>query len=410
MNTFSRSAQGLLAASALLLISPAISQETPDSSGTTTPKKTINWVEANAGTKARSFPDRMGSLVVELDAGQLLKVVETSSGTRPFHRVQVAGGFMVWVHGRYVTPTRNPAVLTVSGDRLNMRPMASSGPDSMALPDRLMLGTQVELAGRQDSSLPLDKDWVQIWAPPGSTFWVEGSETTVRTDEALAATEFASAARVMPKVVSKPKATSKPKPQVVTPPVKPGARRALTEADALYDAALKMTDADSATWTAVQNAYQKVQGLSVASTPLAQVASRQMERCALRAQLAALGGDMTERDEVRRQRIAQLLDEQRLREMARTPDWGRFDGRGWVEAVDSAGEPTHWYIWWAGKRRVELVSGDGRYDLNSYVGYQVGMAGAMRREYSPPTLEQDELLPLLDIRRLEVIAGGRKRR
>jgi hypothetical protein len=78
--------------------------------------------------------------------------------------------------------------------------------------------------------------------------------------------------------------------------------------------------------------------------------------------------------------------------------------------VDSAGEPTHWYIWWAGKRRVELVSGDGRYDLNSYVGYQVGMAGAMRREYSPPTLEQDELLPLLDIRRLEVIAGGRKRR
>jgi hypothetical protein len=410
MNTFSRSAQGLLAASALLLVSPAISQETPDSSGTTTPKKTINWVEANAGTKARSFPDRMGSLVVELDAGQLLKVVETSSGTRPFHRVQVAGGFMVWVHGRYVTPTRNPAVLTVSGDRLNMRPMASSGPDSMALPDRLMLGTQVELAGRQDSSLPLDKDWVQIWAPPGSTFWVEGSETTVRTDEALAATEFASAARVMPKVVSKPKATSKPKPQVVTSPVKPGARRALTEADALYDAALKMTDADSATWTAVQNAYQKVQGLSVASTPLAQVASRQMERCALRAQLAALGGDMTERDEVRRQRIAQLLDEQRLREMARTPDWGRFDGRGWVEAVDSAGEPTHWYIWWAGKRRVELVSGDGRYDLNSYVGYQVGMAGAMRREYSPPTLEQDELLPLLDIRRLEVIAGGRKRR
>jgi len=280
----------------------------------------------------------------------------------------------------------------------------------MALPDRLMLGTQVELAGRQDASLPLDKDWVQIWAPPGSTLWVEGSETTVRTDEALAATEFATAARVMPKVASKPKVTSKPKPQKVTPQVKPGARRALTEADALYEAAVKMTDADSATWIAVQKAYQKVQTLSGASTPLAQVASRQAERCALRAQLADLGGDMTERDESRRQRIAQLLDEQRLREMAHTPDWGRFDGRGWVESVKSAGESTHWYIWWAGKRRVELVSGDGRYDLDSYVGYQVGMAGAMRREYSPPTLEQDELLPLLDIRRLEVIAGGRKRR
>ncbi|MAE46014.1 MAG: hypothetical protein CMJ86_03890 [Planctomycetes bacterium] len=410
MNTFNRSAQGLLAASALLLVSPAVSQETPDSSETTAPKTTINWVEADAGSKARSFPDRAGSLVTELEAGQLLKVVETSSGTRPFHRVQVAGGFMVWVHGSFVTPTRNPAVLTVSGDRLNMRPMASSGPDSMALPDRLMLGTQVELAGRQDASLPLDKDWVQIWAPPGSTLWVEGSETTVRTDEALAATEFAAAARVMPKVASKPKVTSKPKPQKVTPLVKPGARRALTEADALYEAAVKMTDADSATWTAVQKAYQKVQTLSGASTPLAQVASRQAERCALRAQLADLGGDMTERDESRRQRIAQLLDEQRLREMARTPDWGRFDGRGWVESVKSAGESTRWYIWWAGKRRVELVSGDGRYDLNSYVGYQVGMAGAMRREYSPPTLEQDELLPLLDIRRLEVIAGGRKRR
>ena len=419
MNVFSQSALSLFMGSALLLVSPAFSQELSDPSGTSTPKKAqagtdIQWVETQASVKGRSFPDRAASVAAELEAGVLLKVMETSPGTRPFHRVQVASGFTAWVHGKYVTPTGNASVLTINGDRLNMRPMASSGADSMALPDRLMLGTRVEMFSRKDESLPLAKDWVQIWAPTGSTLWVEASETNVRLDHAAAAGEFAKATRVIPKNATKAKASAKAKnvqkPDPAMTAVKPGAQRALTEADALYDAAMAKAGADGATWTTVQQAYRKVLTMTGPKTPLALLADRQAERCGLHAELATLGGDMTEREEARRLRIAQLLDEKRTREMARTPDWGRFDGRGWVESVETSGEDTRWYIWWAGERRVELISGDGRYDLANYVGYQVGIAGAMRRDYSAPTLEFDELLPLLDVRRVEVIAGGRRRR
>lgn len=409
----------MLAASALLLASPifasgTFSQEVGDNPATSDEATKIAWVQADAGAIGRSFPDRAAAMVVELTPGQLMQVLETSAGTRPFYRVEVAGGFLAWVHGKYVTPSGNQGVLTITGDRLNMRPMPSSGPDSMALPDRLMLGKQVEMAGRNDESLPMSEDWIQIWAPAGSSFWVEASQASVRTDATAAAAEFAKAARPLPTVAVKPKVASKPKetpkPQQVSIPAKPGARQALTTADGLYEAAMAEANPDGATWTAVQNAYLKVVDMAGPSTPLTQVASRQAERCGLRAVLANLGGDITEREDARRQRIAQLLDEQRLREMARTPDWGRFDGRGWVESVQTAGEPDRWFIWWAGTRRVELISGDGRYDLTDYVGYQVGIAGAMRREYSPPTLEVDEQLPLLDVRRIEVIAGGRKRR
>lgn len=391
-----------------------MAQETGGAPASSPQASTIKWVQADIGAIGRSFPDRAGSMVMELAQDQLMLVLETSPGTRPFYRVEVAGGFLTWVHGKFVTPHGNQGVLTITGDRLNMRPMPSSGPDSMALPDRLMIGTQVELAGRNDETLPMSEDWVQIWAPKGSSFWVEASLTSVRTDGAAATAEFVKATRHLPAAPMKAQAPSKPKempkPQAVVPAVKPGARQALTDADAMYDVAMGRTSPDGATWTAVEMAYKKVMEMSGPSTPLFQVASRQAERCALRAALSTLGGDMTEREEARRLRISQLLDEQRLREMARTPDWGRFDGRGWVESVQAAGEMDRWYIWWAGKRRVELISGDGRYDLDDFVGYQVGIAGAVRREYTPPTLEVDELLPLLDVRRVEVIAGGRKRR
>ena len=394
-------AAGGWALAGLCLAAPGLAQE---------------WVEAAEGAVARSFPDRNATAIVELEEGTLLKVLETSEGSRPFHRCSVAGGVQVWVHGKYLAETGTPGVLAVTGDRLNMRPMPSSSPSSMPLPDRLDLGERLEQVSRADATKPLSEDWVRVWAPSTASVWIEASTTRAAASAAEAAKAFASAQRSLP---SAPAAAAEPKapkastkPAVETPsapqqPVKPGARAALQRADELFDAAKGKGAADAATWQAVASAYAEAAKLAGEGSPIATVANLQAERAQLRVELVSLSGDLSDREAQRRARIEQLLDERRQLELSKSLHWGRFDGRGYVRAERVAGQPTRWFLWWAGERCAEIVSGDGRYDLARFEGYQVGIVGSQRRAYTPPTLDMDEQLQLFDLRTIEVIAGGR---
>lgn len=394
-------AAGGWALAGLCLAAPGLAQE---------------WVEAAEGAVARSFPDRNASAIVELEEGTLLKVLETSEGSRPFHRCSVAGGVQVWVHGKYLAETGTPGVLAVTGDRLNMRPMPSSSPSSMPLPDRLDLGERLEQVSRADATKPLAEDWVRVWAPRTASVWIEASTTRAAASAAEAAKAFASAQRSLP---SAPAAAAEPKapkastkPAVETPsapqqPAKPGARAALQRADELFDAAKGKGAADAATWQAVASAYAEAAKLAGEGSPIATVANLQAERAQLRVELVSLSGDLSDREAQRRARIEQLLDERRQLELSKSLHWGRFDGRGYVRAERVAGQPTRWFLWWAGERCAEIVSGDGRYDLARFEGYQVGIVGSQRRAYTPPTLDMDEQLQLFDLRTIEVIAGGR---
>ena len=381
------------------------------------------WVEAGDGAVARSFPDRNASAVAELEPGTVLQVLETSEGTRPFHRCAVAGGIQAWVHGRYLAESGVPGVLAVTGDRLNMRPQPSSSPRSMPLPDRLDLGDRVELVARADATLPLGEDWCRIWAPADTTVWVEASATAAVDDAAAAASAFKGATRSLPRAATRPAPTADsgkpaqggsaegttPEPQAAKPKpaARPGARAALGRADQLFDAAKVQETADAATWSAVAEAYAEAGRLAGEGTPIAAVSELQAERARLRMELVSLSGDLTERDAQRRARIEKLLDERRQLELSRSLHWGRFDGRGYVRAERVAGEATRWFLWWAGERCAEIVSGDGRYDLAHFEGYQIGIVGSQRRAYTAPTLDTDELLQLFDIRSIEVIAGAR---
>lgn len=394
-------AAGGWALAGLCLAAPGLAQE---------------WVEAAEGAVARSFPDRNASAIVELEEGTLLKVLETSEGSRPFHRCSVAGGVQVWVHGKYLAETGTPGVLAVTGDRLNMRPMPSSSPSSMPLPDRLDLGERLEQVSRADATKPLSEDWVRVWAPRTASVWIEASTTRAAASAAEAAKAFGRAQRRLP---SAPAAAAEPKapkastkPTVETPsapqqPAKPGARAALQRADELFDAAKGKGAADAATWQAVASAYAEAAKLAGEGSPIATVANLQAERAQLRVELVSLSGDLSDREAQRRARIEQLLDERRQLELSKSLHWGRFDGRGYVRAERVAGQPTRWFLWWAGERCAEIVSGDGRYDLARFEGYQVGIVGSQRRAYTPPTLDMDEQLQLFDLRTIEVIAGGR---
>lgn len=394
-------AAGGWALAGLCLAAPGLAQE---------------WVEAAEGAVARSFPDRNASALVELEEGTLLKVLETSEGSRPFHRCSVAGGVQVWVHGKYLAETGTPGVLAVTGDRLNMRPMPSSSPSSMPLPDRLDLGERLEQVSRADATKPLSEDWVRVWAPSTASVWIEASTTRAAASAAEAAKAFGRAQRRLPSAPAAaaepkaPKASTKPAVETTSAPqqpAKPGARAALQRADELFDAAKGKGAADAATWQAVASAYAEAAKLAGEGSPIATVANLQAERAQLRVELVSLSGDLSDREAQRRARIEQLLDERRQLELSKSLHWGRFDGRGYVRAERVAGQPTRWFLWWAGERCAEIVSGDGRYDLARFEGYQVGIVGSQRRAYTPPTLDMDEQLQLFDLRTIEVIAGGR---
>jgi hypothetical protein len=394
-------AAGGWALAGLCLAAPGLAQE---------------WVEAAEGAVARSFPDRNASAIVELEEGTLLQVLETSEGSRPFHRCSVAGGVQVWVHGKYLAETGTPGVLAVTGDRLNMRPMPSSAPSSMPLPDRLDLGARLEQVSRADTTKPLAEDWVRVWAPSSASVWIEASTTRAAASAAEAAKAFRAAQRSLPSAQAAepapqaPKAATKPvaeAPAAPQQPVKPGARAALQRADDLFDAAKGNGASDAITWQAVAAAYKEASKLAGEGSPIATVADLQAERAQLRVELVSLSGDLSQRDAQRRARIEQLLDERRQLELSKSLHWGRFDGRGYVRAERVTGQPTRWFLWWAGERCAEIVSGDGRYELARFEGYQVGIVGSQRRAYTPPTLDTDEELQLFDLRTIEVIAGGR---
>lgn len=396
-----RSARRLVQVGALLaLAAPSLAQE---------------WATSTEGAVARSFPDRNATAVAELPSGTFLKIIETSEGTRPFHRVEVAGSFQVWVHGRYLAETGVDGVFTVTGDRLNMRPAPSGGADSFPLPDRLDRGAQVEFCARFDESLPLSEDWVKIWAPRGSTAWVEASKTAAAADAVKASAAFARGYRSLPSESKPATAAEKPSTEAKAPAsvqetretASAGSRSAMRKADDLFDAATASNSTDAATWSAVAAAYDEVVAQAGEGKPLGVVAARQAERARLQVELAQLKGNLSEREQQRQERIQKMLDTARQHQLAKTATWGRFDGRGYLESTTDVDGNRRWYLVWSGARRFEVVNGDGRYDLEVFEGYQIGVQGAVRRAYSAPTLETDELLTLLDIRRIEVIRGSR---
>ena len=126
------------------------------------------------GATARNLYDQQGLAVLEVPAGTVLAVHGERSG---WLDVEVPGGFKVWVFGEYVRAASEAGTLQITGDHVRMRPLPSSGAESLPLRQHLSRGDRVRLIRRNNSSLDLRQDWVQIWSPAGARAWVRASET-----------------------------------------------------------------------------------------------------------------------------------------------------------------------------------------------------------------------------------------
>ncbi len=373
------------------------------------------------GTSARNLADRSGHPMTDLAPGTILAVYGQSGD---WLQVEAPGGFEVWVYGKYVSETNVAGILQVSGNNVNMRPKPSSDVDSYPLSKRLFAGDRVAYRGRARKSDAWDEDWIQIASPPGVRAWVlrdqvEDVAAAAGEAEWRRASESARAKAVPVPVpsggnrggatgssASAAEAGAKAGAAAAAPLAeeKQAAVRALRDADDLFAAErLKATpDLD-----AVRAAYLEV--LAVTETgATADLARGGVARVDALAEARALQAEL-EAERLRREEEAQRYQREleQARDRKQDPFSGRYAYRGWLERIASAdGTAPTYVVRFGGRHVVELVCSSGRYSLDDFSGFELGVRGALLREGSEaPEGQAGTILPSLDVGRIEVLSG-----
>jgi hypothetical protein len=150
----------------------------------------------------------------------------------------------------------------------------------------------------------------------------------------------------------------------------------------------------------VRAAYDKVLGYK-AGGEVDTRAKAGLELVSVLEAAAALESDL---EAARLRRIEDVLTRQKVlweESRKRDPLIGRFDARGVLERQGRAGQPTRYVLRWGPDLVCEVRCASGRYDLDLFAGYEIGMKGML--SYSDP----DALLPerpVLQVGRIEVLS------
>lgn len=371
------------------------------------------YVKAVQGAKVRNFQDLQGLAFHTLAGGELLQVHSQSRGAVRFYEVSAPAGFPVWVFGKYLQETGAEDVMRVTGSHINMRPRPDSSAASMPLRARLMTGDKVAYVSRRDPALALTQDWVKIWSPESARAWVRVEDTEPVDSPTAAAAEYASRKRVLKNKPLASKgggvvAASVPKPRI--PEVSEAAIAALKAADAEFEQVTQAGPATPAQLGQIEAAYGKVLSLAPSGSHTYKLAQQQLERVTIQRSLADLRAEMAAAKEANTKRLDELVLENSRAELKKTTSWGRFHARGWLEREEPTKDEPRFYLRWDGERKAEVVCGQGRYDLESYVGFQLGVQGHTRRPAQPASLNGPAEPQVLDIYKLEVVAGSSKGR
>jgi hypothetical protein len=329
--------------------------------------------------------------------------------------VESPSGLAVWVYGQYVAPAPEAGMLQISGNDVRMRPLPSSGPESLPLRQLLGQGQRVRLLGRNDPSKPLAEDWVRVATPPGVRGWVAASETGPLPAGVDGATQWAQAvteARKSQAGIAPASATldggSQPSEAI-------RAEGADTQAvtTALRTAEARMSDARDAVqaggkadYAAVREAYEDVLALNPGESTRKLVEDR-IAICSAYVDGLALSTELEQQiatiDAALKRRQAEMAKAAR-----RGPLEGRFDERGWIEKAAVVGETDPVYVMrWRGEPVAELVCSSGRFDLDDFVDFEIGVAARdVRGPIAGPTAALTRP-KRIDVSRIEVVSGRR---
>lgn len=384
---------------------PAAENDESANKGKQETPKFLRYVRAvDSGAKVRNIYDAQGVVVLEVPPQGLLAVHGERNG---WLEVEAPGGFSVWVFGEYLVPSTDTGVLQVKGTSIRMRPLPSSGPESLPLRQTLNNNDKVKTIGRKDPSRPLAEDWVNVWTPPGTHAWVAANETRALDSGADGSALWAKAVLdARQSTTREAVATPAAKTQDTTPDSKE-TTTALADAEAALTRERNVEQQGGVpNYASARESYEKV----LAANPTgasADVARDRIALCKVYEEAYSL------RNTLQQQRAAleatlKNRDEQMARAAKRGVFDGRYDVRGWVEKVTLPGQDAPVYrVRWAGDQMAEVVCTTGRYELADYVDYEVGINGReLRGPLGGPTPALTRPREL-DIARLEVISGRR---
>jgi hypothetical protein len=365
-------------------------------------------VESSAPLRyARVASDRASVRNLQSDSG--LELLAPPPGTLvAVHRehaewmeVELPGGFAVWVYGKYLKPTEQPDVLEVTRNAVNMRPLPKSDVNSFPLPQRLHSGDRVRKIEQEDPARPLEDSWVRIWSPPGVRAYLRTSAVSPLSPsedgaalfrEALAKGPVPLPARAASGGASAPDAPAGSAPRDEAGQDPSEVHAALLAAREAFDRELSREAPDFAAVTAAWNAVLALEPAG----PVAAEARHQLDLVAFYEASAALRSDL----ERARASGAEGFDRERAaieaRSRSKDPLGAAFLSRGVLVRQVSVDGTPHYFLRFGGELVSELVCPSGRYDLDVFAGYEIGVNGGVL-----PAHDLDR--PAIEVRRLEVI-------
>ena len=396
----------VLAAAALgftgVIAQPALGQDSGDPKAEAMAEMNIVRTTAK-NAKVLNVADKNGTALVTCEVGQILHVAGERRGVG-YLPVEAPGGFPVWVHGRNLKVTDTEGVLEITANAVNQRPLASSGAESYPLSLRLHRGDLVRVIERQDATKELAVDWIRIWSAPGSTGWILETEVETVTENPNAVWDKAMSELGLRTTLKSPEieiATGKPATGTGAPAA-PGNKE--VQAAKMFDQAeaLLATERIKPTpdFGAVRVAFEAVVALDAGERWKRDAESGLKVVSALE-EAVALKSDL-EAEKVRRQE--DLLERQRRaweESRQRDPMIGKFDARGVLERRSRSGEPHRYILRWGPDEVCEVRCASGKYDLDIFAGYEIGLKGLL--EYAKPGALLEER-PVLEVGKIEVLS------
>lgn len=367
------------------------------------------------GARLTNLADREAQSVLQAPQGTLLRVHGKSGD---FLEVSTPGGLRVWVFGEYVKPASEMGRVEIVANGVRMRPLPEATDSAFPLGQALAKGETLLYIGRADGSKPMTEDWIQVVSPSTARAWIPAERTTPLAAgedgaQLWEAARLRMEAEIQPREVPGTGASAK---DGAKPAPKDGAKEASTDkvekpaksaapakgnTDSFGAAEKMMEDAKAAAkpnWSAVKTAYQRVIQ-ETPSGPAADAARKRLQEIDARMELAALHEQAQTAEQRRQEALVEKTRELRDASLHNDPLWGRFQARGWVEK-----DGDRYIVRWANKNRSELACSSKRYDLETLVGYEVGVIGVTRRAAG------SDQLGMLDAQRIEVLSGSGPRR
>ena len=387
MNYINRSG-GTLAAVCAVLAMGAI----PSAGATATQDPVAYLLVGAEGAKILNFPDKKGLVVWEAAPDALLALFGDAGGSE-YVKVGVPGGVKVWIYGSYLEPTERSGWLALNENRVQMRPVPSSGSESYPI-GKLSKGERVRLIGRADEAKPWEEDWIQVWSPPGTRAWVAVKETGPLPTGADGAALWGAA-------VDGALGTTQPAEPTGASGAETAevgsAAAAMTQAEALM---ARFETEDPPQIVDVRAAYLAVLALDP-DAPTRHLVNIQLDQLDLREQFLVARAELQRERERREELRVSLEEELRTANRRKDPLLGRFHARGWLERFDVPGSDPSYRLRWSGRLGAQIVCTSGRYDLDLFVGYEIGTRGLDLQ----PVIAGGRSLPRIDIGRIEVLSG-----